>query len=40
MISSFSRALLEGLRHQQSDEEFNQAFASSIEKNFYASVTG
>lgn len=38
MIASFSRALLEDLRHQMSDEQFNAALASAIGEIYDASV--
>jgi fructose-bisphosphate aldolase class I len=38
MIASFSRALAEGLSKQMSDEEFNAALGSNIEKIYAASV--
>ncbi|SHH80252.1 fructose bisphosphate aldolase [Marivita hallyeonensis] len=37
MIASFSRALAEGLSHQQTDAEFNAALGSNINKIFEAS---
>ncbi len=37
MIASFSRALVEGLSAQQSDEEFNSMFDASIESIYQAS---
>ena len=39
MVASFSRALVEGLRVDQSDEEFNEALNASIESIFQASRT-
>ena len=39
MIASFSRALVEGLTAQQSDEEFNAALDESIESIYRASIT-
>jgi len=39
MIASFSRALVEGLTAQQSDEEFNKALDESIESIYRASIT-
>ncbi len=39
MIASFSRALAEGLSAQQSDEEFDQTLASSIDSIYEASRT-
>ncbi|HEX7079638.1 MAG TPA: fructose bisphosphate aldolase [Gammaproteobacteria bacterium] len=39
MIASFSRALVEGLTAQQSDEEFNRALDESIESIYRASCT-
>lgn len=39
MIASFSRALAEGLSAQQSDEEFNQTLAASIDSIYEASRT-
>jgi fructose-bisphosphate aldolase class I len=38
VIASFSRALLEGLRHDMSDEEFNATLGSSIDRIYDASV--
>lgn len=38
MVASFSRALLEGLRHDMSDEEFNATLAESIDQIFKAST--
>ena len=38
MIASFSRALLEGLRKQQSDEEFDAKIAASIDNIYTASM--
>jgi fructose-bisphosphate aldolase class I len=38
MIASFSRALLEDLRHQMSDEEFNQALGTAIDDIHHAST--
>jgi fructose-bisphosphate aldolase, class I len=38
LIASFSRALLEGLREDQTDEEFNAQLESSIEQIYQASV--
>lgn len=39
LIASFSRALLEGLRFDQTDEEFNATLAASIDQVFEASIT-
>jgi fructose-bisphosphate aldolase, class I len=39
VIASFSRALTDGLRVTQSDEEFNTALSDSIESIFAASIT-
>ncbi|MCY4260390.1 MAG: fructose bisphosphate aldolase [Rhodobacteraceae bacterium] len=39
MIASFSRAFTEGLRVDQSDEEFNEILASSIRSIYAASIT-
>src|SRR5690606_17347113 len=39
MVASFSRALAEGLKAQQSDEEFNRALDESIESIYRASIT-
>ena len=39
MIASFSRALLEGLSINQSDEEFSDALSKSIKEIYKASVT-
>lgn len=38
MIASFSRALLEDLRYQMSDEEFNAALQAAIDEIYAASV--
>ncbi len=38
MIASFSRALLEDLRHQMSDEEFDRALGAAIDEIYEASV--
>ncbi|MDQ4086604.1 MAG: fructose bisphosphate aldolase [Pseudomonadota bacterium] len=38
MIASFSRALLEDLRHQMSDEEFDQTLATAIDEIYRAST--
>ncbi len=38
MVASFSRALLEGLRHDMSDEEFNRTLAASIDQIYEAST--
>jgi fructose-bisphosphate aldolase class I len=38
MIASFSRALLEDLRHQMSDEEFNRSLGSAIDEIYQAST--
>ena len=38
MIASFSRALLEDLRHQMSDDEFDAALGSAIDEIYQASV--
>lgn len=40
MIASFSRALTNDLRYQQSDEEFNAALQNAINKIYQASVDG
>jgi len=39
LIASFSRALVEGLNVDQSDEEFNAMLGNSIEKIYRASIT-
>lgn len=39
MTASFSRALAEGLKAQQSDQEFNAALDASVESIYRASVT-
>ena len=39
MVASFSRALMEGMSAQQSDEEFNAGLDASIESIFRASMT-
>lgn len=38
MIASFSRALLEGLTDQQSDEQFNAQLEASVAQIYDASV--
>jgi fructose-bisphosphate aldolase class I len=38
MVASFSRALLEGLRHDMSDEEFNATLSASIDQIYEAST--
>lgn len=38
MVASFSRALLEGLRHDMSDEEFSRTLAASIDQIYDAST--
>jgi fructose-bisphosphate aldolase, class I len=38
LIASFSRALLEGLRASQTDEQFNAQLESSVEQIYHASV--
>jgi len=38
MVASFSRALLEGLRHDMSDEEFDRILARSIDQVYQAST--
>ena len=38
MVASFSRALLEGLRQDQSDEEFNRTLGGSIDEIYEAST--
>ena len=38
MIASFSRALCEGLKASQTDDEFNKLFADSIESVYEASI--
>jgi fructose-bisphosphate aldolase class I len=38
MIASFSRALLEDLRHQMSDEEFDRTLGAAIDEIYRASV--
>jgi fructose-bisphosphate aldolase class I len=38
MVASFSRALLEGLRHDMSDDEFDRVLGSSIDEIFRAST--
>jgi fructose-bisphosphate aldolase class I len=38
MIASFSRGLLQDLRHQQSDEEFDSTLAAAIDRIYLASV--
>jgi fructose-bisphosphate aldolase class I len=40
MIASFSRALTNDLRDQQSDDEFNSALQNAIDKIYAASVAG
>ena len=39
MIASFSRALLEDLRVDQTDEDFNNTLDSAIEKIYEASIS-
>lgn len=39
LIASFSRALTEGLRHQQTDDEFDKTLDTSIAGSYQASVT-
>jgi fructose-bisphosphate aldolase class I len=39
MTASFSRALAEGLKAQQSDNDFNAALDASIESIYRASIT-
>jgi fructose-bisphosphate aldolase class I len=39
MIASFSRALLEDLRHQMTAEEFDAALSSAIDEIHAASAT-
>ena len=38
MIASFSRALLEDLRHQMSDAEFDRALSQAIDEIYEAST--
>ena len=38
MIASFSRALIDDLRHAMSDAEFNAALASAIDEIYQASA--
>jgi fructose-bisphosphate aldolase class I len=38
MIASFSRALLEELRHQMSDEEFDRTLGRAIDDIYRAST--
>lgn len=38
MVASFSRALLEGLRHDMSDDEFNRTLGESIDQIYEAST--
>ena len=38
VVASFSRALLEGLRHDMSDEEFNRTLGDSIDRIYQAST--
>ena len=40
MIASFSRALTEGLSANQSDDEFDNAIAATIDEVYSASVAG
>ena len=40
MIASFSRALTEGLSAQQSDAEFDQTLAQTIDEIYRASIVG
>ncbi|QQO08494.1 fructose bisphosphate aldolase [Breznakiella homolactica] len=39
MIASFSRALMDGLTAQMSDDEFNKALAESVQSIYKASIT-
>src|SRR5262249_11655136 len=39
LIASFSRALTEGLRHQQTDQEFDRILAASITAIYASSTT-
>ena len=39
MIASFSRALIDDLRHSMSDAEFDAALATAIDEIFRASTT-
>ena len=39
MIASFSRALMEGMSAQQSDDDFNAGLVASIESIYQASIT-
>jgi fructose-bisphosphate aldolase, class I len=39
MIASFSRALLQDLRHQMSDDEFNASLGGAIDEIYQASLT-
>jgi fructose-bisphosphate aldolase class I len=39
MIASFSRALLEDLRHKMTADEFDAALASAIDEIYAASAT-
>ena len=39
VIASFSRALLEGLRHDMTDEQFNATLAAAVEEIYAASVS-
>jgi fructose-bisphosphate aldolase, class I len=39
IIASFSRALLEDLRHQMSDEEFDRSLGQAIDEIYTASTT-
>jgi fructose-bisphosphate aldolase class I len=39
IIASFSRVLLQGLKVQQSDEEFDMVLEDSIDSIFQASLT-
>jgi fructose-bisphosphate aldolase class I len=38
MIASFSRALAQDLRYQQSDEEFNATLKEAVDKIYNASI--
>ena len=38
LIASFSRALLEGLNVDQSDDQFNEMLENSVEKIYQASI--
>lgn len=40
MIASFSRALVEGLQHEQSQDDFDSTLSATIDATFKASLAG